>query len=377
MSETATPSPRERPLTGPQSVDRTVTLQDLVGSIEQRVERYLDLRGDKVEQRDHLRHVANRTRWLYYTELQRSKPGASVLISSHEDALLDACVLGHDMGKWIPRDELKALIPDDLSETSPVFQKLRLTPNQIDLFALGVQRRFELETDGYTPEYDSAHHLVSAYILATDPALGIGQIDAADQERLINMIVGHQFGSYFKESLLHISLTDNAVTTGMLVDAARPDRVAGDLLASAFHDADISDLLFVGSLESRPNREDIFHTGGLVKILMINFANLITGAPGAPATLNDCLRSCQLTVTNVCEEFLTATAVQHGARWRKQARRFLSLFREKAVFEKLDAALTPTGESLPPAERLNTVRLLTHMQARAFLQGDDEEEEED
>jgi len=372
MSEPETPSPP--PATDKPPVDRTAELQALVSRIEQRVGRYLSLRNDSVEQRDHLRHVANRTRWLYYTELQRAKPGASVLISVHEDALLDACAFGHDIGKWIPRDELKALTPPDLSETSPIFQKLRLTPDQIGLFALGVGRRLEMEKDGYTPEYDSAHHLVSAYLLATDPALGFDRIDPADQERLINMIVGHQFGSYFKESLLNLSLVDEAVTTGMLVDAARPDRVVGDLLASAFHDADISDLLFVGSLEHRPNREEIFHTGGLVKILMINFANLVNGAPHAPEDLNDCLRSCQSTVNNACKEFITGTAIRHGARWRKQAKRFLGLFKEKIVFQRINAALT--DDSLPPAERLNTVRVLTHMQARTFLKGQDEEEAE-
>ena len=44
------------------------------------------------------------------------------------------------------------------------------------------------------------------------------------------------------------------------------------------------------------------------------------------------------------------------------------------MFQRINAALT--DDSLPPAERLNTVRVLTHMQARTFLKGQDEEEAE-
>src|SRR5436309_3458162 len=251
-------------------------LNRLVETIDHRVRRYLVPRSDNDEQTDHLRHVADRTRWLYYSELQRANPGASMRISEHEDALIQACVLSHDIGKWIPRDELHTLMPSDLGLLAPTFAELKFSLNQSELFLLALRRRFGLAQDGYTAEYDSAHHLVSAFLLATDESLGFHSIDPADQLRLITMIVGHQFGSYFKESLLNISLREGSeVTTGMLMDVSRPDRVVGDLLASAFHDADISDLLFVGSLERRPNREDIFHTGGLVKILMINFTNCI------------------------------------------------------------------------------------------------------
>ncbi|MGH2522020.1 MAG: hypothetical protein ACRDH2_05900, partial [Anaerolineales bacterium] len=245
--------------------DSSAELKAFVTRLEARVRQYLAPRADDAEQTDHLRHVADRTRWIYYSELQRETPGASVRIGEHEDDLIEACVLGHDIGKWLPRPELRALIPDQPEGMEPIFHELQFTINQSELFLLGIRRRFALEKDGYTPEYDSAHHLVSAYLLATDPGLGFHRLDPADRKRLIDMIVGHQFGSYFKESLLNLSQHDTEVTTGMLRDVARPDRVYGDMLASSFHDADISDLLFIGSLERRPNREDIFHPGGLVK----------------------------------------------------------------------------------------------------------------
>lgn len=353
--------------------DPSVEMQALVQRIETRVQNYLDLRNDGREQRDHLRHVADRTRWLYYSELQRTNPGISVIIAQDEDRLIEACAYSHDIGKWIPREALRALIPADLDATSPLFQKLLLSPNQIDLFLLGVKRRFALATDGYAPEYDSAHHLVSAYILVTDPELGFSKISGGDQDRLLNMIIGHQFGSYFKESLLNISMEDKSVTTGMLVDVSRPERVAGDLLAAAFHDADISDLLFVGSLERRPNREEIFHTGGLIKILMINFGNLVHGMAYGPHTLAECLRSCQNTVNNACKEFLTTTAARHGARWRKDAKRFINRLRDKPTAQQLEAALH--NGALPPADRLTAARMMTYMQARAFLKGREPEEE--
>jgi hypothetical protein len=346
-------------------------LKAFVARIEERVEHYLHPRSDDEEQRDHLRHVADRTRWLYYSELQRENPGASVRISSHEDMLIEACVLSHDIGKWIPRDELQALIPLSPAAVEATFQELKFTSDQSELFLLGVRRRFALERDGYVPEYDSAHHLVSAYLLAADASLGFHKLEAGDRERLINMIVGHQFGSYFKESLLHLSMEDAEVTTGMLMDITTPDRVIGDLLACSFHDADISDLLFVGSLERRPNREEIFHTGGLVKILMINFTNLINHTPRAPADLNECLRSCQATVNSVCKEFITPTAIKHGHRWRRQARRFLAILREKSVFEKISSILDSQGK--PAAESVAAARIITHMQARSFLKGPEEE----
>jgi hypothetical protein len=180
------------------------------------------------------------------------------------------------------------------------------------------------------------------------------------------MIVGHQFGSYFKESLLNLSLREGSeVTTGMLMDVSRPDRVVGDSLASSFHDADISDLLFIGSLERRPNREDIFHPGGLVKILMINFTNRINNVPMAPTEVEGCLRSCQATVHSACKEFITQTAVDHGYRWRREAKRFLSILRERPVYDRLNNALL--DQSVSGADRLTTVRSLTRLQARDFL----------
>jgi hypothetical protein len=344
-------------------------LEKFRARLEKRVKLYLSARPDRAEQTDHLRHVADRTRWVYFSELQRERPGSSLGITRHENDLIEACVQSHDIGKWIPRDELRTLIRSDPAAMEPIFQELKFTANQSDLFWLGVQRRLALPQDGYTPEYDSAHHLVSAYMLVTDPEFGFHQLDPSDQERLINMVVGHQFGSYFKESLLNLKRLDAAVTTGMLDDVARPDRLAGDLLASAFHDADISDLLFVGSLERRPYREEIFHTGGLVKILMINFTNLIYDAPNAPRTLHQCLRSCQGTVVNVAKEFLTATALEHGHKWRRQAHRFLALLREKSTAERFNATLQARDKPAP--ERLAAIRTMTHMQAREFLKWED------
>lgn len=355
-------TPSAGPLPG--NLDRE--LNALVETIEHRVRQYLLPRSDNEEQTDHLRHVADRTRWLYYSELQRANPGASVRISEHEDALIQACVLSHDMGKWIPRDELRALVPNDLSRVAPTFAELKFSPDQSDLFLLALRRRFGLAQDGYTPEYDSAHHLVSAFLLANDGSLGFHAIEPADQARLITMIVGHQFGGYFKESLLNLSLrAGSEVTTGMLMDVSRPDRVMGDLLASSFHDADISDLLFIGSLERRPNREDIFHTGGLVKILMVNFTNCINQAPMAPKELAGCLRSCQATVHSACKEFITQTAADHGYRWRREAKRFLTMLGERPVYDRLNSALL--DHSISGADRLTTVRSLTRLQARDFL----------
>jgi len=354
------------PTTGllPGSLDQALHM--LVETVEQRVRQYLHARTDNEEQTDHLRHVADRTRWLYYSELQRANPGASVRISQHEDALIQACVLSHDIGKWIPRDDLRALMPSDLSTLAPTFAELKFTAFQSDLFLLALRRRFGLTQDGYTPEYDSAHHLVSAFLLVTDSSLGFHQIAPADQARLVTMIVGHQFGSYFKESLLNISLREGSeVTTGMLMDVSRPDRVVGDLLASSFHDADISDLLFIGSLEQRPNREAIFHTGGLVKILMINFTNCIFQVPGAPTDLEGCLRSCQGTVHSACKEFITQTATEHGFRWRREAKRFLSMLRERAIYDRLNGALLDQAQSA--SDRLTSVRSLARLQARDFL----------
>ena len=346
--------------------DRFRELRGLVERVEQRVRQYLHFRADNEEQTDHLRHVADRTRWMYYSELQRGNPGASIRISEHEDALIEACVYSHDIGKWIPRPELQALMPADTAALNMTFARLKFSTYQSDLFLLALRKRFALAQDGYTPEYDSAHHLVSAFLLATDERLGFDQLAEADQARLITMIVGHQFGGYFKESLLNLSLrTGSEVTTGMLMDVSRPDRMQGDMLACAFHDADISDLLFIGSLERRPNREAVYHVGGLVKILMINFTNLIYEVPLAPTTLEGCLRSCQGTVHSACKEFITSTAVEHGYHWRREAVRFLTQIREKGVYDKLNSALL--NESRPKLDRLAAVRVLARLQARDFL----------
>lgn len=356
-------------MTAPTVDAHNAELTALVAQLEDRVTRYLDPRADQAEQRDHLRHVADRTRWLYYSELQRQTSALSIRIPEHEDLLIEACALSHDIGKWVPRDDLRALLPADELALSAIFAELGFNADQGELFLLGVRRRLALEKDGYVPEYDSAHHLVSAYQLVTDPGFDFHRLWPEDQTRLLRMIIGHQFGSYFKEQLLNLSLHDNAVTTGMVVEVARPDKVADDLLASAFHDADISDLLFVGSLERRPYREDLFHTGGLVKILMINFTNLLFQAPNGPRTLEACLRSCQFTVTTVCEEFLTQTAIEHGVKWRKDARRFLGYLREKSVAERLTAVLTEEDKPVP--ERLKQLRTLAYVQAREFLRAPD------
>lgn len=346
--------------------ERFRELRGLVDRVEQRVRQYLHFRPDNEEQTDHLRHVADRTRWMYYSELQRGNPGASIRISEHEDALIEACVFSHDIGKWIPRPELHTLMPADANVLNATFARLKFSSHQSELFLLALRKRFALAADGYTPEYDSAHHLVSAFLLATDERLGFDQLAEADQQRLITMVVGHQFGSYFKESLLNLSLrTGSEVTTGMLLDVSRPDRMQGDMLACAFHDADISDLLFIGSLERRPNREEVYHVGGLVKILMINFTNCIYDAPMAPTNLEGCLRSCQGTVHSACKEFITPTAVEHGYHWRREAVRFLAQLREKAVYDRLNAALL--DESRSKLDRLAAVRVLTRMQARDFL----------
>ena len=360
-------NPKPNPIaTGGLRGGRDRDLHILVETIEQRVRQYLLARTDNEEQTDHLRHVADRTRWLYYSELLRASPGANVRISEHEDALIQACVLSHDIGKWIPRDELRALAPPDLQARDPTFAELKFTAHQSGLFLLALRRRFGLPQDGYTPEYDSAHHLVSAFMLVRDEQFGFHKLAQADQDRLIMMIVGHQFGGYFKESLLNLSLSDGSeVTTGMLMDVSRPDRLQGDLLACAFHDADISDLLFVGSLERRPNREDIFHAGGLIKILLINFTNCIYQVPRARANLDGCLRSCQATVHSASREFITQTALEHGQEWRRDGRRFLDMLREKQVYDMINDALLDA--SVPPGQRLTTVRSLTRLQARSFL----------
>ncbi|MBL8058058.1 MAG: hypothetical protein JNK29_15240 [Anaerolineales bacterium] len=340
-------------------------LEAFLTRLRARVMEYLGPRQDSPEQLDHLRHVANRARWLYFVEIQRQNPGSPPAISLHDDRLIEACALGHDIGKWVPREVLRALLPADRAGLLPIVRELRLLPNQIDLLQLGVRRRLALPQDGYSPEYDAAHHLVSALILTADAGLGFHHLSLGDQEHLIDAIIGHQFGSYFKERLFQISLHDRAVTTGMLVDVSRPELLAGDWLACAFHDADIADLLYVGSLEHRPGREDYLHAGGLVKILLINFMTTVHHVPDAPNTYEDCLRSCQLTVTSVGREFLTATAIEHGRKWRHQANRFLDTLREPETAERFKSVLYDQAQ--PPAERLAALRLLTHHHARRFV----------
>jgi hypothetical protein len=340
-------------------------LSSFLETVDARVQAYLRLRNDREEQMDHLRHVADRTRWIYFCELQRLDPGASLSIPRHDNNLIEACVLSHDIGKWIPRDDLRTLMPASMQAVQPILDELRLSPDQSELMLLGIKRRLALPQDGYTPAYDAAHHLVSAFILASDPTYQFRTLDPRDQERLINMIIGHQFGSYFKERIFQLSLNDAELTTGMLIDISRPEQLSGDTLGSSFHDADISDLLFVGSLERRPNREDILHAGGLVKILLINFTNLLFAAPGAPASVEECIQSCQFTVNSACKEFLTPTAVEHGNKWRRRANLFLAFLQSRDVVERFNAILM--DENRPPPERLKSLRLMTYLRARDFL----------
>jgi hypothetical protein len=349
-----------------------VALKDLIETTSLRVQQYLQPRPDGDEQIDHLRHVADRTRWLYYSELQHQTPGASLSLTEHENDLLEACVYSHDIGKWVPRDELRQLLPANETDLKPIFRQLKFTSNQADLFLLGIHQRFALERDGYAPEYDSAHHLVSAYMLMADRHLGFHQLEQVDQDRLINMVVGHQFENYFKESLMNsrLRLGSRVVTTGMLRDISRRERLDGDMLGSAFHDADISDLLFVGSLERRPNREPIFHTGGLVKILMINFTNRIYRALGAPHDLHGCVLSCQGTVKAVYEELLTNAARAKGKAWQREAKRFLSTFRGRVIASKLNHLLLVDEHT--PADRVVAIRSLLRLHARDFLSRDGE-----
>ncbi len=336
-----------------------------LASLKTKIAHYLLPRQDILEQRDHLSHVAARARWLYANERQQASPEAISALSPRDYDLLEACVLSHDMGKWIPRDELRTLFSKGHAQLDSIFRELNLSPNQTELFLLGIRRRFNLPTDGYTPEYDAAHHLVSAFILVTDPDLGFHALAAEDQAQLVRMVIGHQFGSYFKGSLLNLSLHDPEVTTGMLVDTARSDRLEGDLLSSVFHDADISDLLSVGTLENLDDGQEKFHSGGLVKILMLNFINLLYEAPQAPTTPRECLQSCQSTVNHACREFLTSTAVECGHIWREEARGFLDYLEGAAAQGAISAALTdPTGSV---RERLARVRALVYGYAQDYL----------
>jgi hypothetical protein len=353
------------PASVPAPLTAAAALTAFVAALKAKITHYLETRHDSLEQEDHLCHVAARARWLYANELQRTSPNTESVLSPRDNDLIEASVLSHDMGKWIPRDELHALFSEDQAQLDPVFGELNFSANQTELFLLGIRRRFNLPKDGYTPEYDAAHHLVSAYILVTDPALRFHALAAEDQAQLLHMVIGHQFGSYFKGSLLNLSLHDREVTTGMLVDSARSDRLAGDILSCVFHDADISDLLSVGSVENLAEGEEKFHSGGLVKILLINFTNLLHEAPYAPGTLEECLQSCQSTVSHACKEFLTPTAVECGRVWREEARGFLDYLQAAFITEALNAALT--DQASPVRERLAQIRALIYSHAQAYL----------
>jgi hypothetical protein len=87
--------------------------------------------------------------------------------------------------------------------------------------------------------------------------------------------------------------------------------------------------------------------------------------PLAPTELQGCLRSCQGTVHSACKEFITSTATEYGYRWRREAKRFLSMLRERQVYDRIDGALLDHSGS--GADRLTTVRSLTRLQARDFL----------
>src|SRR5262245_7498244 len=121
--------------------DATTELRAFVARVEQRVQDYLASRPDKIEQTDHLRHVADRTRSLYYTELKPNAHGLTVCIQEREDYLIEACGYSHDIGKWIPREDLEALVPDDPDVLACFFTRLEFTPSQSGLFELGVRRR--------------------------------------------------------------------------------------------------------------------------------------------------------------------------------------------------------------------------------------------
>jgi hypothetical protein len=107
-----------------------------------------------------------------------------------------------------------------------------------------------------------------------------------------------------------------------------------------------------------------------VKILMINYTNCIYQVPSGPKDLESCLRSCQATVHSACKEFITQTAADHGYHWRREAKRFLGLLRERPVYDRLNEALL--NHHSPAADRLTTVRSLTRLQARDFLTRPDE-----
>lgn len=350
----------------PNLSEQEAKLAALVARLQARVQTYLRLRSDGAEQTDHLRHVAERARWIYLNEAQRLTPNSMPRLTQRESLLLDACALSHDIGKWIPREELRALLPKTSDSIITLLRELQFLPNQSDLFLLGIRRRLNLPRDGYSAEYDAAHHLVSAYLLIADPELEIHDLSLRDQEWLIMAVIGHQFGSYYKERLFQISLKDREITTGMLVDISRPELLRGDRLASAFHDADIADLLYVGSLDGRAENETVLRAGGLLKILLINLSTLVLEVPGSPRTFEECLRSCWSTVNNVGKEFLMQTAVENGYKWRKRATQFLNQLQEPGNAREFEVLLTDTTR--PATERVALLRQLTYLRARQFLQ---------
>ena len=187
-------------------------LLGFVESVQARANAYLSVRPDQYEQLDHLRHVSNRAHWLFYNELVRATPpGAPVMMSRRDSLLLDACTFSHDLGKWIPRDDLAALLPKAVTpaQAEAVFRErarglLGLSEFQLDLLWLGLRRRLDPAVDAYSAVYDAAHHLVSAYIVTGDPALGFNALSRDDQGEVLTTVIGHQFGAYYKRTLFEL-----------------------------------------------------------------------------------------------------------------------------------------------------------------------------
>ncbi len=334
---------------------------------------YLKGRPDEMEQRDHLDHIAARMRWIHAREQQtlfggNGLPAAGSSLDDHDQLLTDIVVLAHDMGKWVSRERLRQLFdPANPARLTPYFDRLNLSVHQRELFSLGVQRRLALPRDGYLTEYASAHHLVSAFVLVADPSLSFGEIPAVDQERLLLMVIGHQFGGYFKENLLALSLDDQAIRTGMLVDVSRPDWLKGDLLASAFHDADIADLLFVGSLTRDGGSEGRFHAGGLLKILIVNLANYIRRSPRGPKRLDECFHMAERTIRYAGDELLTQAARSRGERWKSEAREFLRLIQEPTVSRVIRREVTLRDRT--KEDTVTAVRALMYRMAEEYVRG--------
>lgn len=350
-------------------------LEAVRAKLEARVSATLRGRPDEAEQRDHLHHIGARLRWLYARERQRILTGNtnSLLpppLDAHDQLLADILVLVHDIGKWVPREALRAWTGAELDaeHLRPIFDQLQLSPNQRDLFLLGVGRRLALAQDGYLTEYDSVHHLVSAFMLVADPELGFDQLAAADREHLIAMVIGHQYGAYFKEHLLALSLQDKDIRTGMLVDVSRPERLKGDPLGSAFHDADIADLLFVGSLEqSDPGRETAhFHAGGLIKILLINLGHYVLGVARGPKRLKDCFQSTRDTLQDAIHELITPSARAESRHWQATASEFLDRLESPDRLREMRQIIAARGRTKEAS--MTALRTLIYDAARAYLE---------